>query len=243
LTASLGGQTVASAQLGGQSCKDLSPGPVVDLPLDADCPPEVVGVPLAVDLADVPDGMHLLTVTVTDAAGTATSLVNQEIEVLNHPASRTPSVTVSVGTAGSDGSSTAGGPDGGTGSEGSTSAAGILAATRSPCAHAAVSVRLSSRPLRIAHGQLVLRRGRRYRYRGQLTCLVEKRRTAAPRNTVVEVGYRRRNRYHEDLRAKTKAKGRFSVALAYTSTRTIVFSYTSPTGAVTRARLRVVIRK
>lgn len=243
LDASLDGQTVASAQLGGQSCRDLSTGSVVDLPLDADCPSEVAGVPLTADVADVPDGMHLLSVSVTDAAGTTASLVNQEIEVLNHGPSQTPSVTVSVGTAGSGGSATTGAAGGVAGSGGSTSTAGVLASTHDPCAHAALSVRLSSKPLRVAHGQLVLRRGKRYRYRGQLTCLVKKRRTGAPRNIVVEVGYRIRNRYHKDLRTKTKAGGQISVALASASTRTIVFSYAPPTGPVTKARLRVVIRK
>jgi hypothetical protein len=235
LNASLDGQTVASAQLGGVSCTDLSTGSVIDLPLDADCPSQVVGVPISVNVANVPDGMHLLRVTVTDAAGTTASLVNQEIEVLNHPAPQIPSVTVSIGTAGSSGSTVS--------AAGTTNSVGVSTSARTACAGAVLSVRLSDKPLGISHGRLVLRRGKRYRYRGRLTCLVNGRRTGAPRNSVVDVGSKVRDRYYKVLRTKTNAKGQISVAMACSSTRTIVFSYTSSSGGVAEASLRVVTRK
>jgi hypothetical protein len=227
LRATLDGQTVASAQLGGASCTDLSSGPEVDLPLDADCPAEVVGVPLPVDLSSVPDGRHLLVVSVTDAAGTTASLINQQIEVLNHPASTTPSVTVSVGTLGGEGS-------GGSGES---------AATQNPCADAALSIRLADKPLRVVHGRLVLRRGKRYLYRGRLTCVTNGQRTGAPRNTVVDLRFKVRSHGYNHFGTTTNARGRISVVVACKSTRTIVFSYTSPTGVVTQTSLHVVTRK
>jgi hypothetical protein len=229
LNASLDGETVASAQLGGASCADLSTGSEIDLPLDAACPPEVVGVPLTVNVANVPDGRHQLTVTVTDAAGTTTALVNQEIEVLNHPPSTTPSVTVSVGTIG--------------GSGGSSSSAGSSASTQNACADAQLSVRLSDRPLRVAHGHLVLRRGKRYLYRGRLTCVVNGQRTGAPRNTVVDLSFKLRHHTRNHFGTTTNAKGQIWVVVACASKRTIVFTYTSPTGVVTKTSLRVVTRR
>jgi hypothetical protein len=230
LAATLDGQTVASAELGGASCGDLSSGTEIDLPLDAACPAEVVDVPLPVDLANIPDGQHLLVVTVTDAAGTTASLVNQEIEVLNHPALSTPSVTVSVGTAGGI-------------AGGATGSAGLSSATQNACASAALSIRLSDKPLRVSHGRLILRLNKRYLYRGRLTCLVNGRRVGAPRNTVVDLSFKVHGHTHNHYGTTTNAKGRIAVVIACSSKRTIVFTYKSPTGVVTKATLRVVTRK
>ncbi len=227
LSASLDGQTVASSALGGATCANLSAGPGIDLPLNAACPAQVVGVPLTVDLSTVTDGRHLLTVALTDAAGTTATLVNQEIDVINHPAGSTPSVTIKVGTVG----------DGSTGSGASSTA------TQNVCEDAALTVRLADRPLRLSHGRLVLKRKKRYHFGGRLTCVTNGHRVGASRNTVVDLSFKVHRHTLDHFGTATDANGRISVDVACASTRTIVFTYTSPTGTVTQASLHVLVRR
>jgi hypothetical protein len=82
--ASLGVVPLAASALGGEACRDLSPGAAaIDLPLADDCP-ATARVPLALDSTRVADGVHELALTVTDATGNAT-VERIALKVVNHP--------------------------------------------------------------------------------------------------------------------------------------------------------------
>jgi hypothetical protein len=112
-TATLDGSETSSVPLGPASCSDLSaPGPEIDLPYDSGCPAVVTGASLDLDLSTVPVGPHHLVVTVADAAGNVTTLVDREITVEAPPATSPLSVSVTLAVGAGSGDS---GPGGGSG--------------------------------------------------------------------------------------------------------------------------------
>ncbi len=87
---------------------------------------------------------------------------------------------------------------------------------------------LAQRPLRIKRGVPVLAAGRKYRFRGRLTCLIEGRRKAAPRGTLVQVRDRRKGRTIERPAARVKTGGALVVKIAHRRSCTVVFRSAAP---------------
>jgi hypothetical protein len=174
--------------------------------------PDVGNVPLSVPTYGVPDGPARLEVTIEDAAGTVTHVVDQTVTVTNTPVVSTSTVTVSVG-AGAKKPQT--GPGGPSGPAGPSDTGG--------CASPRLSMFLAQRPLRIRRGVPVLAAGRTYRFRGRLTCLVEGRRRAAPRGTLVQVRDRRNGRTIERPAARVKTGGAIVARLSHRRSCTVVF--------------------
>ena len=239
--ASIDEQTSAFVRLGGGSCPEHpSASATIDLPLGADCPETVSEIPLSLDTEAVADGSHQLRVSVTDAAGNTTTLLDQTIVVDNNPAPPgSNTVTLGIGSSGSSSSSSSSSSSGSGGVLGSSSS-GLSAACRSPM----LSMKLTSKPLRYAkHHVPVLSSGRRYVYRGQLTCLLSGHRVSAPTGTVVGVFYKigRHPAQRSSRGTMTVHRGRLGAILGYKSSRTIIFRYRAGNGELVQVKIPIEI--
>jgi hypothetical protein len=243
------GLASAQASIGGNTASvslcppPASAGGAVKASFGGECPESVSNVPLSIDVGG--EGSHVLLVTVTDAAGNTTTLVDQTIEVQSPPPPGSNTVTIGIG---SGGGPPEGGPPGGgkgrNGGRGKVSGASSSNVCRSPL----LSMRFASRPVRYVKFKAqripVLRAGRRYRYSGQLTCLPvgSTRRVSAPDGTVVHVLYEVGRRTLTAGRGTMVAhRGRLSALLGFKSARTIVFRYGLRGGENVDVRIRTAI--
>ena len=253
--ASLDGAPPSFVRLGAGTCPEL-PAPGSEPPLGAECPESVSGAALTLDTRAAPDGERSLRVRVTDGAGNTATLVDQAIVVRNAPPSgRGTTATVTVGiSSGDEGDSSH--PGNGKGAEkakGKKKGKG-LALKRRRCRAPHLRMRLARRPLwhtRPRHVP-VLRYGRRYPYRGKLTCRAASgKRFLAPRGTPVDVYFRvwhlSFKRYHGPVkfshvrRVKVGKKGRLKLRLGFRSGRTVLFRYHGPRKELARAKLRLAV--
>ncbi len=241
------GLVSAHVSIGGSSASvSLCPVPASagGEPIDG-CPESVSEVPLSIDVGRA--GSHPLAVTVTDAAGHLSTLVEQTIEVLAPPKQEGNTLTIGI----SNGSV---GPHGELLSE--EPSQGILSyKEESPppiCPSPMLAMRLAGRPLGRTHRRVpVLWEGRRYRFTGRLTCLDGRRRISAPNGTTVHVLYERhlctRDHHRCVVRSRkltiTVRKGRLRVRLRMVHRGTIVFRYRPSHGESVRVRLRVAVRR
>lgn len=208
------------------------------------CPESVSEVPLSINVGGA--GSHVLTVTVTDMAGRLSTLVEQTIEVQAPPppAGNTLTIGVANGRVGPHGELLPEEPG-----------QGILSyKEESPppaCPSPMLSMRLASRPLgRTRRHVPVLWWGRRYRFKGRLTCLDGRRRVSAPDGTSVRVLYQRHlcTRDHHRCVARSRKltitvrKGRLKVRLRMVFRGAIVFRYRPSHGESVQVRLRVAVR-
>ena len=190
--------------------------------------PTVATVDLAVPTAAVPDGTARLEVTVEDATGTVTHVVDQTITVVNKPVVSNPTVVVSVGGGAKNPQSGPNGPGGPAGPSGNHG-----------CRSPRLSMFLAQRPLRIKRGVPVLGRRCKYRFRGRLTCLVEGRRKAAPRGTLVQVRDRRNGRSIERPAARVKTGGAVVVKLAHRRSCSVIFRVRGAGGHLVSVRIPI----
>jgi hypothetical protein len=199
---------------------------------DPDCAPgacPAVGtVALTAPTYGVPEGPARLEVTVEDAAGTVTHVVDQTITIANRQPTSTSTVTVSVGAGAKNPQTGPGGPGGPAGPPG----------TRG-CASPRLSMFLAQRPLRIRRGVPVLAARRKYRFRGRLTCVVDGRRRAAKRGTLVQVRDRRKGRTIERPAARVKTGGAIVVRLAHRRSCAVVFRIRGAGGHLVRVRIPI----
>jgi hypothetical protein len=231
------GLSRASAALDGITL-DESPfgdGTCVDAPDEAagtDCP-AVSTATLEVPTNAFADGEHQLTVTARDAAHNVATLVDQTITVANTPPNTTSTVTVTVGSGKVRGPSGSGPPPG-----------GPVGPEEKGCASPQLDVFLASEPLRIRRGTPVLVAGRKYRFRGHLTCRIDGKRKAAPRGTPVQLRLLSRGRVVATKRLEVGRRGRLSTRLAFAHSRVLVFRVRGAGGNLVRVRLPVrVVRR
>jgi hypothetical protein len=225
------GVTMASGTFAGSgACADLSPDAAqVDLPLGEDCP-RVGTAQLPLNPTTLPDGPHTLVVRVLDAAGNATTetLPLETVHIV--PGNRVQTLTVgtSVPAAG-------GGSGGGSG--------GVLGASASSCSKPKLSMLLDQKPLRVSHGVPVLKHGKRYRFRGTLSCVVRNHRVAAPKRTRVDFLNRLGKRTLDKGGAVTRAKGRVTFIVTALSTRTLIFRFAEANGRKLDVKIKVKVAR
>jgi hypothetical protein len=238
-TALLDGNAVARADLGGASCADLSPGDLhADLPVTAACPAAVPDAALSVDTTTVPDSTHRLTVVVTDAAGQATTVLDQDVVVANVPVVTSNTATLAIGNGSPVSGASGGGSESGSGSGGGATGGGAAA-----CAKPELSMFLRQRPLRVSHGTAVLRRNGRYRFGGTLTCVVNGKRKASKAGLLVDIINKVGTRSLVKGGVATGPGGTVSVILAYSSSRTLTFRYRGTDGATARVSIKLLVAK
>lgn len=250
--ASLDGAPPVRVRLGHGACPE-DPVAGTEPPPGADCPESVSGVLLALDTNAVADGERLLRVWVADGAGNTATLVNRAIAVRNAPRAGGTVASVTVGIGSGGGGSKGGEAGGGAGPSGDRGHAQALR-RKGSCRAPRLKMRLARRPLwrtRPRHVP-VLRYGRRYPFKGRLTCLNPSgRRVAAPKGTRVGVYYRvwRRSfkrpwgpvRKLRRVTLRVRKHGRLRTKLGFRSGRTLIFRYRSPGGRPAKAKLRLAV--
>jgi hypothetical protein len=240
--AQLDGAAPAFVRLGSGACPER-PTPGSEPPPGAECPESVSGAPLSLDTRSVADGSRRLRVHVTDGAGNTATLVDEEIVVRNAVTPGGTTATVSVGVTGP-----------GIGGEEGEGLSPSPPGRGNRCKRPRLKMRLARRPLwhTRPHHVPVLRYGRRYPYKGRLTCLAPSgKRVAAPKGTRVGVYYRvwhlsfKRSRgpvrYVRLREIKVGKKGRLRVGLRFKTGRTILFRYQGPDGELAKSKLRLAI--
>jgi hypothetical protein len=233
-TAKLGTLEVTRNFDGNDACTDLTPGEgSIDMSINADCA-EVGGVTLPLQTRGaLADGDHTLTVTVYDWAGNFLQ-TTQTITVLNTLPANTPTQTLSIGTSGI----TQQGGQNNTGGSG-----GVAGASSQQCRSPRLSVFLAQKPLRVQRSVPVLRSGKRYRFSGRLTCVIDGRRRSAPKRTRIDILNTVGRRTLEKAGTTIRNKGALTVILAYRSSRVITFRFTNSDGQRSQVRIRVRVAK
>jgi hypothetical protein len=234
--ATLGGVVVSGNFDGNDDCRDLTPATEsIDMSINADCA-EVDSLTLSLQTKNViPDGNYTLTVAVVDWAGNVSSST-QPIQVLNTLPANTPTQTLSIGTSGIT-------QQGGSNNQGG--GGGVAGASSQQCRSPRLSVFLAQKPLRVRRGLPVLRSGKRYRFNGRLTCVINGRRRSAPKRTRIDIlnTVGKRKRTIEKAGTTIRNKGRLTVILAYKSSRLITFRFTNSDGQRSQVRIRIRVAK
>jgi len=216
-------------------------------PPGGECPESVSNVSLSIGVGG--EGSHELRVSVTDAAGNTTTLVDRTIEVQSPAQSGPNTITIGIGSQPPSSQPPGGQPpfsEPAGGVAGST-ASGAAVTCRSPM----LTMRLLSKPLRYTKVKKrlipVLRARRNYTYRGRLTCLLGGRRVSAPTGTVVHVFYKvgRRPARRSGRGTMTVHKGNLTAILgySYTSARTIIFRYGPINGELVQVKIPIEIAR
>jgi len=247
-TAYLDGIPVSTKQYGDAACRELSPGSgQIDLPFGAvaqdDTDAGSVGcsghgtVDLPVNTRAVPNGNHTISVTVRDWAGNTTTLMdNVPTEILNDPYLGTNTATLSIGTSGTTiPNATNNPPSGGSG--------GVAGATAQSCRSPRLSFSLSNKPMRISKGVPVLQYGKRYRFNGRLTCVINGKRKSAPKRARVDILNKVGKKTIEKAGTTVRDKGRLTVILSYKSSRTITFRFTNSGGQRSTVNIKIKVEK
>ena len=231
--ATLGSRSVSGNFASGEDCGDLTPATdQVDMSVNANCA-EVAGLSLSLDTVGMADGDYTLTVKVADWAGNVREST-QPITVLNTRPANTPTQTLSIGTTGVANQPNQGN-NGGSG--------GVAGASAQQCRSPRLSVFLAQKPLRVSRGTPVLKAGKRYRFTGRLTCVVNNRRRSAPKRARIDILNTIGRRTMEKAGTTIKNKGGLSVILAYRSSRLITFRFTNSDGQRTQVRIRVRVAR
>lgn len=218
-TITLNGATVATAALPADT-----PGcTAADLPKP--------GVPLSFDTRSFADGLYHLVVTVTDADGTSAPIKDDpRFEIFNPPPGSS-SATLIIGS-GVPAPPPRVNPGG-----------GVRGASAGSCAKPKLSMRLSQKPLRIRKGVPVLVKGKRYRFTGRLTCLVNHRRVSAPKRTRIELRQIVHGRSHLKGHGTVGSHGKVVVRFSVPRSRTLEFRFITADKKVTRVRIKVRVVK
>jgi hypothetical protein len=180
------------------------------------------------------DGFYDLHIVLTDADGvTGTVPIKSDFQIWNDRPSGSSTATLSVGS-----SVPQPAPSGG-GGGGTTPGGGVLGASAGSCTTPKLSMVLDQKPLRMHRGVPVLVSGKRYRFTGRLTCVINGKRVSAPKRTRIDVLAIVHGRSALEGRASVGSQGKIVFRLASTSSRTLEFRFTDPNGKVTRVRIKV----
>jgi hypothetical protein len=102
-------------------------------------------------------------------------------------------------------------------------------------------MQLATRPLRFRRGVPVLRKGRRYAFKGRLTCRVDGRRRPAPRGTELELRQVARGRTVTRRTLKVGRAGKLRVRITARTRRALVFRLRATGGKFVRVRIPVAV--
>ena len=226
------------------SCNDLTPGVgELDLPLDANCVNGSVDKAVTVDTSAFDEGIYYWSMRVYDAVGNPATVLRsagQEWEPFEvwHPVLGSPTQELRIGSSSTIGPEPQPGPKPpGSGGAGSNQPPG---ACRSP----RLSVTLAQKPLRVSKSAAVLRYGKRYRFTGRLTCVVNGRRISAPKRTKVELLNKVGKKTVRKTGPKIADKGRFKISLKYpVGSRTLTFRFRNAGGQRSQVSIKIKVEK
>ncbi|PTL55455.1 hypothetical protein [Paraconexibacter algicola] len=202
------------------ACTDIGPArPGKDLPAGVACP-TTASPSFSFDTRTVADGQHRFVLRLTDLSGNVSTILDRDVRIDNSPAvNRLPDGSV-LGQA--------------------------LPLTADPgrCLVPRLTVRLSQQPVgRTSSGAAIFAKGKRYRFRGTLTCRDRGKRVVAPAGTAVEVLNIVRGRFAAKSGATVRQRGAITwFNPTNYSTRTIRFRYVPSTGNAARVNIPIVVR-
>jgi hypothetical protein len=239
------------------TCDDLSPNAAtIDLPLDptrcitgsGDAKfltgrdkdgKRIIGT--SVDTSGLPEGIYYRRMIAYDAAGNGNDLFHiggsvwEAFEVW-HPVLGSPSQTLSIGSS----SNPIAEPQPNTKPNQNGTVGNQSASCRSP----RLSVSLSQKPLRVSKSVAVLQYGKRYRFEGRLTCVVNGRRISAPKRTKIELLNKVGKKTVTKTGPKIADKGRFKVSLKYpVGSRTLIFRFRNANGQRSQVSIKIKTEK
>lgn len=229
----------ASANIG--NCTDITPGGgQVDLPWDASrCLSEnrsTGGTELKVTPTGLAAGIHHRKVTLYDAVGNATVILDEDFEILR-PEAPISSRELSIGTSNlfiPDLNQNVN-PPGGGGTAGSQAGA---------CRSPRLSMSLNQKPLRISKGIPVLQAGKRYKFRGRLTCVLNGKRRSAPKRTAVLIYNKVGKKTVRKPATRVGTSGRLNVKLKYPAgKRTLIFRFTNADRQRSQVQIKIRVVK
>jgi hypothetical protein len=175
------------------------------------------------------DGTYDLRVVVADVDGnSATVLDDPDFQIWNNRPAGSATATLSVG------SGVPAPAPGGGGSSG-----GVRGASAGSCTSPRLSMVLDQKPLRIRHGVPVLVAGKRYRFTGRLTCVINGRRVSAPKRTRIDLRAIVGGSSVPKGSTTVGTKGSIVFRIASQSPRTLEFRFTGLNGKVTRVRIKI----
>lgn len=203
------------------------------------CPEAVSNIPLSIDVGGT--GSHMLLVTVTDAVGNTGTLFEEPIEVLDPVLPGSNTVTIGI-------SAMHEGPPVESPEEPAHKHPIKEPPPRVPpvCPSPMLEMSLASTPLGYTrNGVPVLRRGRRYRFRGRLTCLHGRRhRASAPDGTPVHVLYKvGRRTFTAGRGTMIVRRGNLGGTFEFESAGTIIFRYSQAGGEDVEVRISTAIER
>jgi hypothetical protein len=191
---------------------------------------------IILDSTQWPDGPHTLSVKLYDASGrVADVLKDYATTFLNHPDHGNPTANLNIGSGNTAQPNGSGGNNGGSG--------GVAGESQTSCDSPRLSMELSQRPLKVSKGVPVLVSGKRYRFRGKLTCLTDGKRRSAPAKTPIELLNAIGKRTYRKGGATVRDNGAITLILSYKSSRTLVFRYTNPDGRRSQVKLKIKVVK
>jgi hypothetical protein len=185
-------------------------------------------VTLPLDTTRFLDGVHHLVVAISDTAGNVGEAADEDFQIVNQQPNYSSTATLTVGSG-------VPAPAGGD----SVSGGGVAGASAGSCTKPKLSMLLDQRPLRIRRGVPVLVAGKRYRFTGRLTCLIDGKRRSAPKRTRIDVRAIVHGRSVPKGRASVGSAGKIVFRLASPSSRTLEFRFTGLDGKVARVRIKV----
>jgi len=197
---------------------------------------------LSVDTTVYADGPHELAVTVSDAAGNVTTVMDWALEVHNAPIVNNPTATLTIGSTGTDS-----GPGGSGVQSGPSSLTTLKPAAPGTCPSPRLSAALAQKPLRRSKRVPVLLKGKKYKFTGKLTCTSAGKAVAAAKGTKVLV--------YNVVRGKSVRKGstalasggklsvKLAVPVAKPTTRTIEFRFVGTDKKTTSVKIKVIVAK
>jgi hypothetical protein len=239
------GQLAAVGTYGDGSCKDLTPNDAqVDLRWGANCPLSDV-ITLRFDSTLYPDGPHRLDVKVFDIAGNEFDSPldglgpNHTFTITNHPVTcgNPCDRPLNIGSGSTPQQNGSGNNNNNNGS------GGVAGVSATSCPSPKLSMELSQKPLRISHGVPVLKYGKRYRFRGRLTCVVNHKRVSAAKSTRIDLLNKVGKKTVTKGGTTVRHSGRITIILAYKSSRTLTFRYTNPDGKRSQVKIRIKVAK
>jgi hypothetical protein len=89
----------------------------------------------------------------------------------------------------------------------------------------------------------VLVKGKRYRFTGRLTCLVNNKRVSVPKRTRIELRQIVHGKSHLKGRGTVGSRGKVVVRFSVPSSRTLEFRFITADQKVTRVRIKVRVVK
>ena len=195
---------------------------------------------LSFDSTRWPDGKHTATVKVFDVSGGVTQLLTDapfEIHNGRDPRNCSPSCDAPLNI----GSGNTTQPNGS--NNGNNGSGGVAGESETSCNSPRLSMELSQRPLKLSKGVPVLVSGKRYRFRGKLTCLVGGKRRSAAVKTPIELLNTIGKHTYRKGGATVRTNGAITMILSYKSSRTLVFRYTNPDGRRSQVKLKIKVVK